>query len=57
MEKKRKVNRFIGLFNYDECPKCGYALIVNTQLRSIGIRECARCDFVGRLQKKNFTNK
>ena len=36
---------------WEECPKCGYALIVESQLRDIGIRECAKCDFVGKLPK------
>ena len=44
----KKVNPFI----WDECPKCGYALIIFSYLRKFGIRECARCDFIGKLPKQ-----
>lgn len=46
-----KQNKLISPFIWDECPQCGYALIINSSLRHKGIRECARCDFIGKLEK------
>ena len=55
-EKKLKKNKqkemeLICPWIWEECPKCGYALIQESKLRDIGIRECARCDFMGKILK------
>ena len=51
MKKEIKTYELVCPWLYEVCPKCGYALIMESRLRQFGIRECARCDFRGKLHK------